>query len=820
MSADDEARLRITGDEASIAEALSRADEHVRSTERNMDALGRTAVKAGEEVDRGMSKVSRSTNRARDAAGRFIPVAHGAGDAALGAGTKAAAGSLGFDKWARSASKASKSVGGLKAMMMLIKWGTIVTGGQAVIGMLSSLVAGVGMAVGALSPMVGVVGVLGPLLFLAAGAMAIMKISGKDLGALMRPLINDFMAMRQQITQGLVPGVRHFSDVLHDRLIPTLRGGLTGLSGSFGSALGLFGDTVTQQRQVREIGVIFNGLNPIVRLLGGTVGRFFNVFINLTMAAMPVLNLMGASLDSVSVRLERWSQRMVDSGKAQAWMTKAWEMTKRSAQTLGNFIVGLYNIFTLAGKVAREQFGGGLADASKRFREWTGSTAGAQQILQYFRDAAPTLKATLGLLAAIAKGIGGFAANQHVAGLIEQLRTQLLPAIGALIDHLTSASGIGPNLINLFTAVATIFTAIPLGGLTTIIQALAGLAWAVAWLVNNVPGLGTVIGMFLGLWTVTGAALKVGSIGFKAFGWISKAAKGAEGLSIAQKALNIIIKGAIPLLGALGDGIIWIGRAIGIAFASNPLGVIIIAIIGLVALFIWAWSRFEWFRDGVKWIVGVIVDAFIWLAKAAAAPFVELWNIIKATYNFIAKGWNLIPDIRVPDWVPLIGGKTFGLPKMPLLAKGGIVEYGMAIVGEQGPEALVSGGKFMGMVGTHGPELRTDLPRGGYVVPSLSTLLNTPGAVKMLPSSVADAVGSALPAYSALLNAPSALDGVPEVSVHVDTGGAAVVEAIHELTDTLMRRPPAEDKTDKLIAAMARNSRDDRRKAIAERYRY
>jgi hypothetical protein len=820
MAADDEARLRITGDEASIAEALSRADEHVRSTERGMDALGRTAIKAGEEVDRGMTKASRSTSRARDAAGRFIPMAHGAGDAALGAGTKAAAGSVGFDKWARSASKASKSVGGLKAMMMLIKWGTIVTGGQAVIGMLSSLVAGVGMAVGALSPMVGVVGVLGPLLFLAAGAMAIMKISGKDLGALMRPLTNDFLAMRQQITQGLVPGVRHFSDVLHDRLIPTLRGGLTGLSGSFGSALGLFGDTVTQQRQVREIGVIFNGLNPIVRLLGGTVGRFFNVFISLAMAALPVLNLMGVGLDNVSVRLERWSQRMVDSGKAQAWMAKAWDMTKRSAQTLGNFIVGLYNIFTLAGKVAREQFGGGLADASKRFREWTGSTAGAQQILQYFRDAAPTLKATLGLLAAIAKGIGGFAANQHVAGLIEQLRTQLLPAVGALIEHLTSASGIGPSLINLFTAVATIFTAIPLGGLTTIIQALAGLAWAVAWLVNNVPGLGTVIGMFLGLWTVVGAALKVGSIGFKAFDWISKAAKGAEGLSIAQKALNLIIKGAIPLIGGLADGVIWLGRAIGIAFASNPLGVIIIAIIALVALFIWAWNKFDWFRDGVKWIVGAIVDAFIWLAKAAAAPFVELWNIVKATYNFIAKGWNLIPDIRVPDWVPLIGGKTFGLPKMPLLAKGGVIEYGMAIVGEQGPEAIVSGGKFMGMVGTHGPELRTDLPRGGYVVPSLSTLLSTPGAVKMLPPSVADAVGSALPHYGALLDAPSALDGAPEVSVHVDTGGAQVVEAIHELTDTLMRRPPTEDKTDELVAAIARSGRDDRRKAIAERYRY
>jgi hypothetical protein len=821
MAADDEAHLRLTASDESLAEALARSDEHLKATERNMDSLGRAATKTGEEVNAGMDRAARATNRARDAAGRFIPIAHGAGDAAEKAGAKAAVGSLGFDKWAKSASKASKNVGGLKAMMMLLKWGTVITGGQAVIGMLSSLVAGVGMAVGALSPMVGVLGALGPLLFLVAGAMAIAKISGKDLGALMRPLTNDFLAMRQEITQALVPGVHQFTNEIHDRLIPTLRGGLTGLAGSFGSALGSFGDTISQQRQAREMGVIFSGLNPIVRLLGGTVGRFFNVFINLAMAALPVLNLMGVGLDNVSVRLERWSQRMVDSGKAQAWMTKAWDMTTKAGHTLANFLVGLYNLFRLAGQVGREQFGGGLADASKKFREWTGSTAGAQRILQYFRDAAPTLKATLALLSAIAKGVGGFAANQHVAGLIDQIRTQFLPALGALVTNLSGPNGFGPALVTLFSNLATLFSVIPLGGLTTLLTVMAGLAASVVWLVANVPGLGTAIGLLLTLWTVAGAGFKVAAIGLKSFGWISKAIDGTGKLSLAQKSLGFVLRGVGPLITGIGDAIVWVGRAITLAWAANPLGVVIVAVIALVALFVWAYNRFDWFRNGVNTVVGAVFSAFVWLAKAAAAPFVELWNIIKGAYNLIAKGWNLIPAIHVPSWVPLFGGTDFQLPKMPLLAKGGVIEYGMAIVGEQGPEALVSGGRFVGMVGTHGPELRTDLPRGGYVVPSTSTLLNTPGAVKMLPASVASAVGSALPHYGALLDAPSALDGAPPVSVHVDTGGAQVVDAIHELTDTLTRRPPDNgDKFDKLVAAIGRNGRDDRRRGIAERYRY
>lgn len=829
MSADDEAHLRLTASDESLASALERSDEHIRSTERNLDALGRTALRAGEEMDRGMARAARGTNRARDAAGRFVAAGHAAGDAALGAGTKAGIGSLGFDKWAKSASKASKSVGGLKAMIMLIKWGTILTGGQAVVGMLTSLGAGAVMATGALSPMVGVLGALGPLLFLTAGLMGLLKISGKDLGALLRPLTNDFLAMRSEITQQLVPGVRAFNDEVHDRLIPTLRGGLTGLSHSFGDAIHNFGDMVTRGRTVREIGVVFNGLNPIVQLLGTTVGRLFGVFVTLTVGALPLANALGVSIDNVSKRLEAWSQRMVDSGKAQAWMLRSWELMRSAGHTLANFLVGLYHLFTLAGQVAREQFGGGLSDTSKKFRDWTTSAAGTERILKFFRDSAPALRETLKLLGAIATGLGGFAANQHTAPLIAKIRTELLPALGDLGSHLTGPNGLGPALVDLFTNLAKVFSAVPLGGLTIIVQSLAELAGAVVWLVANVPGLGPAIGIFLTLWTVAGTALKVSSMGLKAFKWIGDAASGAKDLSIAQKALKLVLEGVggalrfvVPLLAPLGTGLLFVGRALWGLFA-NPIGLVILAIIGLLLLLWWKW---DWVKSAFLTGIHAIGDFFGWLWDGIKAGAQGLWNGIKWVINGIIGAFNSLPEIHVPDWIPsfLGGGKTFSLPKMPLLAHGGVVEYGMAIVGEQGPEALVKGGKFLGMIGTGGPELRTDLPRGSYVVPSLGTLLGRPGLIKTLPASVADTIGSALPAYGALLDQPSALDGgAAGVAVHVDTGGAQVVEAIHELTDTLERRAARGDdgdKFDKLIAAMNRSRRDDKRTAIAARYRY
>jgi hypothetical protein len=75
--------------------------------------------------------------------------------------------------------------------------------------------------------------------------------------------------------------------------------------------------------------------------------------------------------------------------------------------------------------------------------------------------------------------------------------------------------------------------------------------------------------------------------------------------------------------------------------------------------------------------------------------------------NVVSKAINSIPSIKVPDWVPGMGGKEYGLPKLPvltfpkipMLAKGGtIIDPGLTMVGEQGPEIL-------------------DLPKGASVIP-------------------------------------------------------------------------------------------------------
>ncbi|HFL3555840.1 TPA: hypothetical protein ACG3PI_000846 [Clostridioides difficile] len=73
--------------------------------------------------------------------------------------------------------------------------------------------------------------------------------------------------------------------------------------------------------------------------------------------------------------------------------------------------------------------------------------------------------------------------------------------------------------------------------------------------------------------------------------------------------------------------------------------------------------------------------------------FNGLANIVKAPLNAVIKLFNSsLGSLKfdIPDWVPGFGGNSFGIPKIPLLAKGGIIEQPtLSMVGERGTEAVV-----------------------------------------------------------------------------------------------------------------------------------
>ena len=89
-----------------------------------------------------------------------------------------------------------------------------------------------------------------------------------------------------------------------------------------------------------------------------------------------------------------------------------------------------------------------------------------------------------------------------------------------------------------------------------------------------------------------------------------------------------------------------------------------------------------------------IVQGVNGLAAGIKNIFSSIVRIIKAPINAIIGGVNTVirglNSIKVPDWVPGLGGAHPNFPTIPMLAKGGVVDNAtMAIIGESGKEAVM-----------------------------------------------------------------------------------------------------------------------------------
>jgi hypothetical protein len=130
-----------------------------------------------------------------------------------------------------------------------------------------------------------------------------------------------------------------------------------------------------------------------------------------------------------------------------------------------------------------------------------------------------------------------------------------------------------------------------------------------------------------------------------------------------------------------------------IAMALNPFALIAIGVGLLVAALKIAYDKFEGFRKVVDIVFDALVKGGKLVFDGLTTYFTGLYNAFKTLFNGIAKLWNGTVGklaFNIPSWVPVIGGKGFEVPEIPMLADGGIVTGPtLAMIGERGPEAVI-----------------------------------------------------------------------------------------------------------------------------------
>lgn len=155
----------------------------------------------------------------------------------------------------------------------------------------------------------------------------------------------------------------------------------------------------------------------------------------------------------------------------------------------------------------------------------------------------------------------------------------------------------------------------------------------------------------------------------------------------------LIVNGAIAAWTAITTAATAVQAAFNAVLALNPITLIIIGIVALVAALAIAYKKFEGFRNIVNTVFGFIKGAVEGSIGIIKGYFEGLLGFYKGIFNGVAKLWNNTfgkLSFKVPGWVPGIGGKGFDVPNIPMLANGGIVTGPtLALIGERGPEAVV-----------------------------------------------------------------------------------------------------------------------------------
>lgn len=240
----------------------------------------------------------------------------------------------------------------------------------------------------------------------------------------------------------------------------------------------------------------------------------------------------------------------------------------------------------------------------------------------------------------------------------------------------------------------------------------------------------TMLDNFSGQMTLLQSALQSGAIAIsdvltpvisRLVGYVQQAVDWFNSLDEGQKKIIVIIAMVVaaigPLLMILGSIASGIGSIITlVGLIASPVGLVVAAVVAagvligaVVAAIMTHLDEFKQYFNDVAANFGEVWQSVIDDATQGWEAFKDAFKaVVNAIIGFVngmisavVSGVNAIISalnglsFDVPDWVPSLGGKKFGFeisqvtaPQIPLLAKGGTLLRGSAIVGEAGPELL------------------------------------------------------------------------------------------------------------------------------------
>ncbi|MFB7403390.1 hypothetical protein ACFCZR_24755 [Streptomyces rubiginosohelvolus] len=299
-------------------------------------------------------------------------------------------------------------------------------------------------------------------------------------------------------------GERFFGKVA-DEIKPLAKAALPLLNKGLGDSAGLMGSLAERGAKAMQSGPFRKDFKTVAASSNRVLGSMAGGVANLAAATGHFMVASGPFTERVGRGIERfslWARASAQAGRETGSLAKFLDHAGDKAKILGRTTLflgqGLAGV-ARAGMDSGNALLNGLEASMLRFSRWANSGEGRRSMEQFFSDAAPTFRELNMLVGDLVRGLGKMAKDNGIRDLISQIRTELMPGVGAFLDAI--GGSIGPAVIGLVSNFATLIATLSSAGvgLGTLLASLNGLLNIVNGLLTVVPGLGTTLGIVLGV---------------------------------------------------------------------------------------------------------------------------------------------------------------------------------------------------------------------------------------------------------------------------------------------------------------------------------
>ncbi|GIJ51327.1 hypothetical protein Val02_82130 [Virgisporangium aliadipatigenens] len=492
----------------------------------------------------------------------------------------------------------------------------------------------------------------------AAEAMAKLAPSARAVIYTLLGLRTEWRAVKREVQEETWKNVAGDISALSTVYLPVMRRELVGVGAGWNTTIRSMLGMAASKPVVADVAQLLRNTGTATGIFGQAVSRVLAGLISMGAAGSDFLPRMAQAALQLAERFERWVAAARESGKLAGWISTGLTTLRQLWSILGN-ISGIFGAVFRAGQV--DGLLGDLDRLTARWDRWMNSEEGQAKL----RTGLEIMRGILGSLVTVISGVASSGVSMDtVMGAAGNTATVLNGVMGFLADNIDTIVALLPILIPLWLAER-------MGvGASTIVKLIAARTMAQHTLALRANAAAL---------NANTAAMRGNTVSTA----VDTTATNTGALARTRSIVSLVAHRAAALASAAASRVAtaaqWLWNA---AMTANPIGLIIFAIVALVAGIALLWNNSEAFRafwiGAWEMIKGAALAVWNWVASNWPLILAVLTGPIGLAVLYISRHWG---DIKagassawqwvVDKWNGLVGFVT-GLPGRMRAAASGL----------------------------------------------------------------------------------------------------------------------------------------------------